>query len=56
MASSDDNSPLVAADSDEEIDWEEVDVPEPPPEQQNIEITIQARPQPKSDKSFALRV
>jgi xeroderma pigmentosum group C-complementing protein len=53
MASGDDNSSLVAVDSDEDIDWEEVDVPQPT-EQQNIEITLQARPkqkQIKSDKS-----
>ena len=50
MQSGDDNSSLVAADSDEEIDWEEVDVPQPAA-QQNIEITLQTRPKQKQDKS-----
>ena len=50
MASDDDNSSLVAADSDEDIDWEEIDVSQPA-EQQNIEITLQARPKQKQDKS-----
>jgi hypothetical protein len=49
MASDDDNSSLVAADSDEDIDWEEIDV-SPSAEQQNIEITLQARPKQKQDK------
>ena len=50
MASDDGNSSLVAADSDEDIDWEEIDVSQPA-EQQNIEITLQARPKQKQDKS-----
>ena len=50
MASGDDNSSLVAADSEEDIDWEEVDVPQRP-EQQNIEITLQTRPKQKHGKS-----
>ena len=55
MASGDDNSSLV---SDEDIDWEEVDVPQHN-EQQNIEITLQTRPkqkkQDKSDKSVPIQ-
>jgi xeroderma pigmentosum group C-complementing protein len=49
MRSGDDSS-LVAADSDEDIDWEEIDVSQPT-EQPNIEITLQAQPKQKQDKS-----
>jgi hypothetical protein len=38
-----DDSSLVGEDSDDEFDWEEVQVPEQP----HLEITLQARP--KSD-------
>lgn len=44
-----DNSLLVAEDSDEDIDWEEVDVPET--ESRNIEITLQARLNPSKIKT-----
>jgi hypothetical protein len=54
MVAVDDNSSLVAADSDEDIDWEEVEVPET--ELPNIEITLQARPssQSKANKSVLI--
>lgn len=48
VAVDDDNNSLVAADSDEDIDWEEVDVPET--ELPNIEITLQVRPSPSQSK------
>lgn len=52
MPSDDEHSSLVAGDeSDEEFDWEEVDITEPQAEQHNIEITLQARPKHKQDKA-----
>ena len=56
MASGDEYSSPAAAGSDEDVDWEEVDVPQPT-EQRNIEITLQARPkQKKQDKSVRRRM
>lgn len=51
MASVDDNSSLIGSDSEDDIDWEEVDVPQNVQQQQNLEITIQARPRQKQDKT-----
>lgn len=50
MAFAEDNGSPAATDSEDDMDWEEVDVPEVA-ERQNIEITLQARPKQKRDKS-----
>lgn len=47
--SENDTEPILQDDSEDEIDWEEVQVPQ---EQQHLEITLQARPrQDTSNKS-----
>ena len=45
MPSNAEQEPLVHEDSEDELDWEEVNVPE----QQHLEITIQTTARPKED-------
>lgn len=40
---------LLNTDTDDECDWEEVDVPEAQP--RTIEITLNARPKPEADNN-----
>jgi xeroderma pigmentosum group C-complementing protein len=45
MPSNAEEDPLVHEDSEDELDWEEINVPE----QQHLEITIQTAARPKED-------